>query len=335
MNFINTTPLSAAPFFLMDGTGAETLLVIVKGTWSIAADGTLTPADEQMPISSEPVYSGEPGRSSLIYDTDIVLEKPGTDCVLIGHAWASQSGVPHVDVTFAVGPMKKQTRVFGDRKWMKRGSGTASISRSAPFKKIPLTWENAFGGADTSPQDVNDHLYCLENPVGRGITAKTSKINIDGQLLPNIEDPADLIQKPDQRPQPVGFGMIAPYWQPRAGYAGTYDEQWRRNINPLPPADLDPRFYSSAAPGLCNPQHLNGTEQVLVEGASRHGTLRFNLPGITPRASVRLRQREDDVPLLLDTVIVEPDEARVVLIWRGTMNVHGRVHEINHVSINS
>ncbi len=333
MNFINNTQLTAAPFFLMDHTGAETLLIVVKGTWSIGQDGTLTVAAKQVPIMSEPIYSGEPGRSSLIYDSDIVMEKPGTDCVLIGHAWASNSGVPHVNVTFSVGPVKKQARVFGDRKWMKSGSGAASISRVSPFEKIPLIWENAFGGSDTSPQDPADHQFCLENPVGRGIMANTSKINIDGQLLPNIEDPADLIQKPGQRPQPIGFGMIAPYWQPRAGFAGTYDEQWRRNINPLPPTDLDPRFYSTAAPGLCTSKHLTGTEQVFVEGASRQGALQFELPAVTPRAAVRFRQRKDDVPLLLDTVIVEPDEARVGLVWRGTMNVHGKEHEIARVLV--
>lgn len=333
MDFINTTKLTAAPFFLMDHTGAETLLVVLKGTWSIGKDGKLTVADEQMPIISEPLYSEDPGKSSLIYDTDIVLEKPGTDCVLIGHAWAPHSGVPHVDVSFAVGPVKRQARVFGNRKWMMRGSGAASISRSTPFEKIPLTWEQAFGGADTSPQDPAGHQFCLENPVGRGLITGKSNINIDGQLLPNIEHPADLIQKPGQRPQPAGFGMIAPYWQPRAGYAGTYDEQWRRNINPLPPADLDPRFYSTAAPGLCTPKHLSGTEQVLVEGASKHGSLRFELPGITPQAAVRFQQREDDIILKLDTVIVEPDEARVVLVWRGVMNAHGKVHEIAQVRV--
>ncbi|MBT1072760.1 DUF2169 family type VI secretion system accessory protein [Pelotalea chapellei] len=333
MNIINNSPFSAAPFFLMDKNGAETLLIVVKGTWSIGSDGTLTIADEQIPILSEPVYSGEPGQSSLIYDTDVVLEKPGTDCVLIGHAWPPLSGAPHVDVTFSVGPVKKQARVFGDRKWMKSGTGAASISRVTPFEKIPLCWERAFGGADTNPPDPADHQYCLENPVGRGIMTGTSKITIDGQLLPNIENPADLIQSPDQRPKPTGFGMIAPYWQPRAGFAGTYDENWRRTLNPLPPADLDPRFYSSAAPGLCTPQHLTGTEQVLVEGASRNGVLRFELPGATPRASVRLRQREDDIPLRLDTVIVEPDEARLVLIWRGTANVHGKVNEIYSVRV--
>jgi len=333
MNTINNSPFTAAPFFLMDKNGAETLLVVVKGTWSIGSNGTLTLAEEQMPILTEPVYSGEPGQSSLIHDTDVVLEKPGTDCVLIGHAWAPNSGVPHVDVSFAVGPVKKQARVFGDRKWIKSGTEAASISRVSPFEKIPLTWERAFGGADTSPPNPADHEYCLENPVGRGIMADTSKIDIDGQLLPNIEDPADLIQTPGQRPRPAGFGMIAPYWQPRAGFAGTYDENWRRTLNPLPPADLDPRFYSSAAPGLCTPSHLTGTEQVLVEGASPNGALRFELPAATPRASVRLRQREDDIPLLLDTVIVEPDEARLVLVWRGTANVHGKVHEIRFVRV--
>jgi hypothetical protein len=333
MDFINNTQLNAAPFFLMDGTGAETLLIVVKGTWSIGKGGKLAVADEQMSIITEPIYSGEPGKSSLIYDTDIVMEKPGTDCVLIGHAWALNIGVTHVDVTFAVGPVKKQARVFGDRIWVKHGMGAASIARIASFEKIPLTWEHAFGGADTSWQDPAGHEFCLENPVGRGIIAGKSNINIDGQMLPNIENPIDLIQKPNQRPKPAGFGMIAPYWQPRAGYAGTYDENWRRNINPLPPADLDPRFYSSSAPGLCTPKHLTGTEQVFVEGASKQGVLQFGLPATIPLATVRCRQYEEVVPLQLDTVIVEPDEARVVLVWRGIMNVHGKVHEIGSVRV--
>ena len=332
MNIINNTLLNTAPFFLMDHTGAETLLIVLKGTWSIGTDGKLTIANEQRPILTEPVYSGEPGKSCLIYDTDIVLQKPGTDCALIGHAWVPNSGAPHVDVTFSVGPVKRQARVFGDRKWLKRGSGAAVISRSAPFETIPLTWEHAFGGADTSSPDPADHEYCLENPMGRGFLSK-SNIDIDGVLLPNIEDPADLIQRPDQRPRPAGFGMIAPYWMPRAGFAGTYDENWRRNINPLPAPDLDPRFYSTAAPGLCTSDHLIGTEQVLVEGASQQGVLRFELPGIVPQASVRFRQRQDDVALKLDTVIVEPDEARLVLVWRGILNIHGKVHELSQLCI--
>ena len=169
--------------------------------------------------------------------------------------------------------------------------------------------------------------------MGRGIVAAKSNINLDCLLLPNIENPADLIQKPGQRPKPVGFGMIAPYWQPRAGYAGTYDESWRKNISPLPPEDLDPRFYSSSAPGLCTPKHLTGTEQGLVEGASKQGVLRFELPGTKPQGSVYYRHNEEVFPLQLDTVIVEPDEARVVLVWRGVLNISGKAHEIGQVCV--
>lgn len=333
MNFINNTPFTAAPFFLMDQTGAETLLVVLKGTWHIGKDGKLAVAEEQMPILLSPIYNGDPGSSSLRYDTDIVLQKPGTDCVLIGHAWAPMTGVPHVDVNFAVGPVSRRARVFGNRKWRKHWTGAVSLSEGAAFEKIPLTWEHAFGGIDTSCQDRADHLFCLENPVGRGIRSGKSRLNIDNLLPPNIEDPADLILKPGQRPKPRGFGMIAPYWQPRAGYAGTYDENWRRNLNPLPPPDLDPRFYSCAAPGLCAAPHLRGTELVFVEGASREGSLRFELPAIKPRLSVRCRQGEEVVPLQLDTLIVEPDEARVVLVWRGTRSVHGMLHDICMVRV--
>jgi hypothetical protein len=333
MNFINNTPLNAAPYILMDRTGAETLLIVLKGTWSLGEGGNLAIADEQMPIQQAPFYNGEPGKSSLRYDTDIVLGKPGTDCALIGHAWAQQSGVPHVDVTFAVGPVSRQARVFGVRKWVKNRLRTVSIARVASLEKIPLTWEHAFGGSDTSWQDSAFHEFCLENPVGQGFVAAKSTLSLDAQMLPHMENPDELIRKPGQRPKPVGFGLIAPYWQPRAGYAGTCDENWRKNMSPLPPADLDPRFFSSAAPGLCTPKHLTGTEQVLVKGASMQGTLSFNLPGVKPRASVRCWQNEAVVPLQLDTVIVEPDEARMVLVWRGIVNVHGKVREIGQVRV--
>jgi hypothetical protein len=334
MELKNPTPFLAAPFFLMDRSGAETLVLIVKQTWQITRTGTLSIAEEQVPIRLTPHYLGEPGSSSLLYDSDLVLEKPGTDCVLIGHAWSPGSKAPHVDVTFGVGAVRQQARVFGERIWMKV-LGMVSMSRPAPFEKIPLTWERAFGGADTSFQEPVAHEYHLENPVGRGFIARHSMLKIDGMRLPNIENPAELIKKHRQRPRPVGFGMIPPHWQPRSGYAGTYDDAWRRNVSPLPPTDLDPRFYSAAAPGLLSPRHLTGGEQVLVEGATPQGRLQFCLPGLAPRAKLHRKHGAEELLLRLDTVLVEPDEGRVVLVWRGAVSVHGQVHEAGTVSIES
>jgi len=333
MNIINHSPLAAATYFLMDRDGAEVMLLVLKGTWRIERGGALSIADEQMPVLSEPVYRGEPGKSSLIYDTDVVLEKPGTDCVLIGHAQALKPHLAYVDVTFGVGPVKKQARVFGDRRWKKSMLGGASIIKIRPIEEIPLIWENAFGGIDVSYEDSSKHEICQENPVGQGFMAAKSNIDIDGQLLPNIEDPANLIKNPKRRPKPVGFGMIAPYWQPRVSYAGTYDEQWRKYISPLLPEDFDTRFNLSAAPGLSTKTHLQGNERVLVEGASKQERLLFDLPGITPMVTVRRWGYEGDLLVRLETVIVKPDDELVTLTWRGVWDVHGKVHQLISVCV--
>jgi len=331
MDLRNSTPFIAAPFFMMDRRGAETLIVVIKQTWRITGCGTLAIADEQVPIQLAPQFSGEPGSSSMVYDTDLVLEKTGTDCVLLGHACAPRENATHVDVTFAVGAVRKQARVFGERVWLKKLGG-CSISRPAPFQRIPLTWERAFGGKDTTWHHPDDHGFFSENPVGTGYLAPGSK-EIDGLRLPNIENPAELIKKPHDRPAPVGFSMIPPYWPPRSRYAGTYDAPWREGMSPLPPADLDARFYSAAAPGLVAQPHLAGGERVLVEGAAKQERLQFCLPGHIPKAKVRRSQGEEELRLRLDTIFVEPDDQRVVLVWRATASVHGRIHETGPVRV--
>jgi hypothetical protein len=73
------------------------------------------------------------------------------------------------------------------------------------------------------------------------------------------------------------------------------------------------------------PRHLAGTEPVLAENAAKRGRLQFALPGVQPRAKVRLGRADVELALALDTAIVEPDEQRLVLVWRGTCEVHGRV----------
>ena len=332
MDLLNSTPVIAASNILTERHGAETLLVIVKGTWRIGKDGALSIADEQVPIQLEPRYHGDSEASGLVHDTDLVLEKPGTDFILLGHAWAPKVGVGSVDVTFAVGPVRKTVRVFGERIWMKC-LGMVSLSKPAPFERIPLVWERAFGGSDTSWPDPKEHEFCLENPVGRGLLAKKTKLEVDGTRLPNLEDPANLIKKPTDCPRPMGFGPIPPHWQPRAGYAGTYDDNWRKYVSPLPPEDMDPRFHLCASPGLVSAKHLAGSERVLVENASQAGRMQFDLPGAVPKVSVMIGAAARELEMRLDTVTVEPDEERLVLVWRGRHNVHGRVHDVRSISV--
>src|SRR5690348_7878610 len=96
--FFNLTAFAAQAFFLSDEEGATQLTLIAKGTYDIlqnragkrpvyAAQG-LELSEEQRPIVLAPVYRGEPGVSSLRFDTEVVFAKAATDVVLLGHALA-------------------------------------------------------------------------------------------------------------------------------------------------------------------------------------------------------------------------------------------------------
>lgn len=332
MHLVNPTHLEVAPLLLPDATGAETLLVIVKGTWIIERDGTLSPAGEQVPIRFHPVYRGQPGQSSLLFDSDVVLQKPGTDCLLNGHAWAPRGRVGSLDVTFAVGPVRKTVRVFGERIWQKR-LWFIALSKPKPFESIPLAWEHAFGGADTSWPDPAEHVWCQENPVGRGVVAAKTKLQLDGLRLPNLENPASLIETTRAYPAPAGFGPIPIHWHPRAALArGAHRQAGEEHLKQASDHH-DVGFYSAAAPGLMTPQYLSGAEPVWVENAAQGGALRFALPGVRPQVRVRWADRSRDLPMALDTVTVEPDEKRVSLVWRGTSPAHGRVHGVHEVRV--
>jgi hypothetical protein len=332
MNIVNRSDLIAASFIIPNRNGEDTLLAIVKGTWEIKETGVVSMAHEQQPLHLQPVYHAEIGQSTLLHDTDVVLERPGTDCILLGQAWAPKGRVASVDVSFAVGSLRKTARVFGERIWMK-WLWSVSMSRPVPFESIPLLWERGFGGVDRSLPDASAHEFCLANPVGRGLLARRSKLQIDGMRLPNIEDPAFLIRFPEDRPLPCGFAPIPGHWHPRATHAGTYDEKWQNYHSPLPPEDLSPSFYSAAAPGLVTPRHLLGNEPIVVENASRNGRLNFPLPGVRPRVCVTVGHEEEELAMALDTLVVEPDQERLVLTWRGKLNVHGRVHQVDRITV--
>ena len=316
MEIVNRTGFETEHFSTPTATGAETTVIVVKGSWTIGENGDLSLAKTQVPILLAPLYCGEPGLSTLWYDADSYPCKPGTDCILLGHAQASGQATKVIDVSFAVGPVRRTARVFGKRRWLKHLFGAPSISPPEPFETIPLTWEYSFGGADTSNPEPSCRDLCRENPIGRGFIAPDSKLDLESLAVPQIENPADAIRNPHQRPMPWGFAPIPPTWQPRAGYAGTHDGNWARTRTPFPPADQDPRFYSSAPPGLCSAQYLSGSEPVVVEGARRSGRLSFDLPGTTPTVSVRRRNRHDEIPVHLATVIVEPDDDRLILVWK-------------------
>src|SRR5688572_15640824 len=68
----NRTPFAADRAWVRDRNGAEVWLVAVKCTFNIETDGSTTMSREQPPVLQVPEYYGEPGKSSIKYEADLV-----------------------------------------------------------------------------------------------------------------------------------------------------------------------------------------------------------------------------------------------------------------------
>jgi hypothetical protein len=313
LQFRNETGFEGTVFASADPDGVDSLYAVIKGTFDLARG--LAVADEQVPIVAADEHYGDPAASSIKAPSDICLMKPGTDVLLIGQAHAHR-GQPaaHVDVHLEVGPVHKIVRVFGERYWQANATGV-SITSPEPFTAMPLVWERAFGGTEATEQGPDAEP---RNPVGRGFRSAHSERPLDGLPLPNLEDPFSPIESWKQRPAPVCFAPIAAHWQPRASWAGTYDERWQQDRAPYLPRDFDPRFFQVAPPGLVAPP-LRGGERVEVLGAHPWGRLSFALPTVQVGVTYQVNGSSQPRPARLDTVIIEPEAARVVLVWRSVL----------------
>ncbi|WP_020408523.1 DUF2169 family type VI secretion system accessory protein [Hahella ganghwensis] len=312
----NRTPFVAEAIPHNDENFRPVYTVLLKATYDIIDTAQLRLAEEQAPLILAGEYYGDPETTSLKYEPECTLTKLGTDVVLVGHAYPESPQHRQTKVGIRLGSLQKTAIVFGDRVWENRSNPTASLPQ--PFDKMPLCWENAFGGRDLRVVEPDLPSFEARNPVGKGYADK--KLGLpDNLLLPNIEDPNHLIQDWKDRPAPCGFGFVSPHWQPRCQYAGTYDEQWDANRKPLLPTDFNRRFFSAADSALQAQGYLQGNEEVIIVNASERGRLAFQLPGVPNPAFQMKFHRNDEIVAgtNLDTVIVNTDNHQLIMFWRA------------------
>jgi hypothetical protein len=326
----NKTPFAFEVLFLVDEEFRPLVVPVIKGTFEIR-DARCHLAEKQLPVNVSGEHWGEdPETSSYKYEPEVAFFKPATDVVLVGQAYAPGGRAMEMDVTLAVGPLRKALKVFGERQWFAVAGG-AAMSRPVPFATMPLVYERAFGGWDTRHPDPARHACELRNPAGVGFSLSY----LDGLRLPNIEDPRALIRGPGDRPLPAGVGFVSPHWHPRAPLAGTYDANWQAHRAPLLATDFDRRHLNAASPGLVAPRYLRGGERVVAEGVSPDGLLAFTLPVVSPPGIKIVRKDAPDLDMTtnLDTVILEPDEGRVQLLWRAHGALRTGPHDLVAVAI--
>lgn len=315
----NETAFQVARAILLDNSGAHIWVVVIKATFRIGEGSRLTLHETQEPVVTAPIYAGEPGASSLMRETEIVAQHPGTDVTLNATAYAPDGRtVSELDVGVAIADLRSSVRVIGDRRW-ERGVIGWRKTPAIPFCIMPIRYERAFGGRDSGGEEVR-------NPIGCGFATNVN--DLEGSPLPNVEDAAAPIDSVHSRPGPIGFGAIPPQWSPRRELAGTFDKEWQRSRAPLFPEDFNPLHYRSAPPKLWSERYLIGGESVSLWHLTPIPVVSFRLPRIevvvyTWIAGEHIRQR-----VRLDRVILEPDEHKVVLVWRSSLNCGTMVRKI-------
>jgi hypothetical protein len=306
----NRTPFAADRNWTRDKDGVHWWLVAVRATFAIGPGGRLTLADEQLPPVLAPEHFGEPGTSSLRYDSDLLAIKPSTDVVLVASAHAPR-GRPaaSVPVALRVGPLEKTLVVYGERAYFEGRATTSPI----PFVTREIRYELAFGGSDLSDPDPKKHRLDERNPVGRGIAPRGAKHAPAHSIEYPLGDPASK--------GPAGFGAIDWGWLPRRALAGTYDAKWVERKKPLLPDDYDPAFALCAPVDQRTAAPLRGGEKLGLLNLSPEGTLLLDLPERVLKLRSRFGRKQREHGAMLATVIIEPDDHRLSLVWQSALRV--------------
>lgn len=317
MKLENGTPLAA---YLFSGPTQETEIgcaLLLKATYEIREGGALVLAtDAPWPIHLEPLgtpYGTFPG--------EVANRKPKTDLLVLGKAKAPNGeAVRQMTVSVSLGAFRHSLAVFGDRAWERNGAGLKP-TEPRPFREMPITWANAYGGKVVSP--VFD-VPSTDNPAGKGFFLEER--DAEGVPLPNVEDPNALIRSPKDVPRPVGW---APY--PLAG--GVRMEKLRGpDGSPRPYEEVERWVMGWAHPDLIVETPAVGT-RIEVQGLTSDGTVSAEVPSCPARATLVLDEAESRLAPRLDTLIVQAEERRLVVRWRAAAKFEMRPREVRLVRI--
>lgn len=332
MELVNRTSFAAQLMNFAPGVSGATprWSLIAKGTFALRpSGGAVVPAARPSPlaVSDVPPTEGDPAVLPPRYESDFVPFKPRADCLCVGTAHPPGGASAGCVVSFAVGKhFDKSILVVGDRQWVaKLGGLRVGATEPAMFRAMPVTYENAYGGQDESAKDMSAAF--APNPSGKGyaISGKTAV----GRPLPNLEDPVKLLRGWSDRVEPRAFGPVGRMWQPRLGWAGTYDERWQRERAPRLPVDFSEHYYNAAPDDQQVEGYLRGDEEVrLTNLHPAHSTLTCRLPGVRLRAFAATAPPSAagpryvgpslrEVTMNLDTLWVDAEALRLILVWRA------------------
>jgi hypothetical protein len=115
--------------------------------------------------------------------------------------------------------------------------------------------------------------------------------------------------------------------------AGTYDAAWQRSRQPLLPDDFDDEFYRCAPVDQRVGGFLQGGEEVALGNLTASGLLRFRLPRVSLGFRTRIEGGTTNHRGQLHTVIIEPEESRLILVWQTALPCHHTLYSLQETVV--
>ena len=283
-----------------------------------------------------------------ILPSDSVARRgPRFEVILLGNAYPPRRPSSATKVSLAVGRERRELMVLGDRFWTGTPPDRCAITNPAPFDKMPLVYERAFGG--TVPVNIDrDTVVDIREPInprGKGFDALPAASGLCYSLrapkgfpvlprapraLPNLEDPRNLIARWDDKPDPVGWGAtpmdtaIAHFKFVRAESVRVMDAQRKGGFDTekyeadaAVRNDADPdRWIYRAHPDWIIDRPLAGAVVAMENLLPDAGQLQFALPQLRIGADYTLSGRYGQRDLMPQTLVLLPEEKRFYLVYR-------------------
>lgn len=294
----------------------------VKGVFKLRPGAPAITAEKAEPVSGD-IPATQAETSSIRYASDFAPHKLRADVLVAGTAYTPE-GKPATAVRagFGLGPaegkgsiLEKRLTVTGPRAWNK-GMLSSRPGEPQPFLSLPLIYEHAFGGAGVDA-----------NPAGKGRE----------DLMPQIElDGAPVLSPRDKNP-PAGFCPIAPTWYPRNHKLGRYDAAWLKERWPWFPKDFNWEHFNAAPRDQQVEGYLRGDEAIYFQNMHpKVAHYASSLPGFRTRCFIQDRLKDGsrfrEVQLKLDTLWADMDAEKLVLVWRGQLEVQSiKLKELEYV----
>lgn len=240
-----------------------------------------------------------------ILGPDLIFPREGTDVIVLGDAAARGEEAAAMRVHIKAGPYDVAVNVFGDRVWEKAlGSLTLTPSPPRPFRRMPVTLRNAFGG---EAKGEYGPIPFHHNPAGKGYYLTREEAL--GQPLPNVEPPATPITSWSDKPDPIGIGPYPANYGLRLFKVHEPDVE-RQKIVFHPERGM----FDLAYPALSGRRVDGGA--VRIAGMSESGAVEFELPEPPFEARMILGRNTYVRDLELEEILVDMRTSLVDLTYR-------------------